>query len=209
MNVRVLVIAGIGVLAVGGIGWFLADRLILREYREIVSQTEKYEADLAAAERGAAGSRDIKLGLRDAARTMLGAEQNVVEHRLRTLLSELSDKHGLEGVVVTHGRPRAAGNPADDRSSGVSRGLRRRLGERPDFAVVRGRVQGVGTLDEVVRTLAALRAQPWIHRVEGFSIEPEGKDREVFGLKADFATIFAPDLVSEYVDADAPLPGAR
>ena len=53
-----------------------------------------------------------------------------------------------------------------------------------------------------VLTLADLRAQPWVHRVEGFTITPKGREGEIFELKADYATIFAPELVEG--DRDAP-----
>lgn len=203
MNSKLLIGAGIAAAVVVGIGWFAADRLFLAEYRDVRAQIADYAQRTESFENGAKGSRDIKIGLRDAAETMLGGEQNVVEHRLRGLLSELAERNGLSEISVSHGRPRVEANPANDRASRVNRTLRRRLGDQTDFAVIRGRVQGMGTLDQVVRTLADLRAQGWIHRVEGFTIEPKGKERSAFELKADFATIFAPDLVE--AEAEAPV----
>lgn len=202
MNTKLIIAVGVAVAVVGGGGWFAADRLFIRDYREIREQTREYAQRTASFEKGGKGSRAIKLGLRDAGRAMLGGEQNVVEHRLRGLLSEVAERNGLSEIVVSHGRPRVASNPADERGSGISRTLRRRLGDQADFAVIRGRVQGMGTLEQVMRTLADLRAQSWLHRVEGFTIEPKGKDRTAFELKADFATMYAPDLVE--ADDDPP-----
>ena len=203
MNRKLLVMAGVGVAVVGGVGWFAAEKMFLREYREIRDETRAYEKQTKSFSAGAKGARAIKVGLRDAGRTMLGGEQNVVEHRLRGMVSELAERNGLREIVVSHSRPRVAANPADERGSGISRSLRRRLGDQTDFAVIRGRVQGLGSLDQVVRTLADLRAQPWLHRVEGFTIEPKGKERAVFEVKADFATLFAPDLIES--DGEPPV----
>jgi hypothetical protein len=198
MNRRVLTIvigAAAGVAVLGGIGWWSFRSFFFDEYTAIRAETADLRSRTEAYEGGMKGSRAIKIGLRDAAATMLGGDQAVVEHRLRGMLSEVAERNGLGEVVVTHGRPRGVSSPADARGSGVSRGFRRMLGERADFAVVRGRVQGLGSLDSVVRALADLRAQAWVHRVEGFTITPKGREGTVFELKADFATIFSPELV--------------
>lgn len=190
-----LIVLGIGLVVVSAIGWQATKLFFLNDYREIKKVTGQYSSGAARFESGAKGSRETKIGLRDAAATMLGADQAVVEHRLRGMLSELAERRGLADIAVTHNRPRPAANPADDKSSKVNRQLRRLLGDQTDFGVIRGRVQGRGTLQQAVDTLAELRAQPWIHRVEGFTLVPAGRDRTTFELKVDYATIFAPDLV--------------
>ncbi len=195
MKAKAVILSVVGVAVVGGGGWLLADRLFVREYRAVVKKTAEYRGFEKTYEDRASGAREVKVGLREAARTMLGAEEAVVEHHLRGMLSEVAERNGLGSVVVTHGGPRAVGSPADERGSRISRELRRKLGERADFAVVRGRVQGLGTLEQCVRTLADLRAQAWVHRIEGFTITPKGRDNGVFELKADYATIYAPDLI--------------
>lgn len=193
---RGMILAGVGVLTVVGVMWFASDAVyfskraaIAREADDLKSRTEAFNA-------AAGGSREVRIAMRELASTMLGSEQVVVEHRLRGLLSGLAEGHGLRDVVVSHGRPRIAENPAQERGSNVNRGLRRLLSDQSDFAAIHARVQGLGTLEQTLETLAAIRSQPWIHRVEGFTISPKGRERTVYELKADVATIFAPDLVS-------------
>lgn len=195
MKRRSVILLVLVLAVVGGIGWYATKSLFLTEYREVRTKTAKFESQAKSFSAGAKGSRATKIGLRDAATTMLASEPVVVEHRLRGMLSELAERHGLADIVVSHSRPKPAGNPADDRGSKVNRSLRRLLGKQTDFAVIQGRLQGVGSLEQVIETLADLRAQSWIHRVEGFTISPKGRDRTSFELKADYATIFAPDLV--------------
>lgn len=195
MKRRSVILLGLVLAVVGGIGWYATKSLFLTEYRDVRTKTAKFESQAKSFSAGARGSRATKIGLRDAATTMLASEPVVVEHRLRGMLSELAERHGLADIVVSHSRPKPAGNPAGERGSKVSRGFRQLLGKQTDFAVIQGRLQGVGSLEQVIETLADLRAQPWIHRVEGFTISPKGRDRTSFELKADYATIFAPDLV--------------
>lgn len=194
--------AVVGIAVFAAVVWLAAESFYLKEHRVLAAErAELVRASDAFAE-ATRGSRDTRIALRDLASTMLGRERTVVEHRLRGLLSELAERESLAGVVVSHGRPRVAQNPAGERGSGVARGFRRLLGDRQDFAVVDARLQGQGSLEQCLRTLAATRAQPWIHRVEGFSISPKGKDRAVYEVKIDLATLFAPDLVPD--DAQAP-----
>jgi Tfp pilus assembly PilM family ATPase len=203
MNTRVrsVLLAG-GALVISAIAWFAFKSVYLDEHREIAAERDRLETATEAYTSATVGSREARIALRELASTMLGREPTVVEHRLRGLLSELAARESLGSVVVTHGRPRVAASPAGERGSGVARGFRRLLGDRQDFAVVGARLQGLGTLEQCLSTLAAARAQPWVHRVEGFSISPKGRDNAAYEIKIDLATVFAPDLVP--ADAEAP-----
>jgi hypothetical protein len=190
-------LGGIGLVA--GVGWFVSDSFYLKPARELDERAGEFRRRIEGYDAATKGWRETRIALRELSSSMLAGEQVVVEHRLRNLLSELAEREGLREIVVSHGRPRVEPNPAQERGSGVSRGLRRMLSEQQDFVVVRARLQGLGTLERVTATLASARAQPWLHRVEGFTIAPKGKEKSVYELKADLATVYAPDLV----DAEA------
>ena len=57
------------------------------------------------------------------------------------------------------------------------------------MAVVRAWVSGTGSLGQVVDALARVQAQPWAHRVEGFSIQPIDAPEDRFKVRVDLATI--------------------
>ena len=133
------------------------------------------------------------------AKTTLGGRADRVEHRLRAGLAGLAEASGLRGVVVSNGRPDSMVNPIAH--ARVASSLRKLVRDQADFGVVRARVQGVGSLDAVLHTVAAARAQPWLHRVEGFAIEPVGEERTTFELRLDVATVIVPDLADEGTDA--------
>lgn len=203
MSRRGLILTVVGSVALAAGGWFLTDLFYLRQHSEIQKTADRLTRETEAFKAASEGSRESRVALREFAGTMLGAEQVLVEHRLRDLLSALAQNEGLKEVVVSHGKPRVADNPAQGRGSGVNRALRRALSKQRDFAVVQARVQGLGSLEQVLRTLAAIRGQPWIHRVEGFTITPKGRELLNYELKADLATLYAPDLVS--ADAEPPV----
>lgn len=137
--------------------------------------------------------------------TMLARDRDLLEHRLRAGLSDLATRSGLRDVVVTNTPPRAVENPAARvRMTGGYTALRQRLRSRADFYVVRGRVQGAGSLDAALTALASLESQAWVHRVEGVTIRPAGGDRSVVEFKADFAIVMAPDLAPREAPSQAP-----
>lgn len=128
--------------------------------------------------------------------TTLGAKLDVVDKRLRDGLNQIAAQSGLGGVVVQTGQPMAQASPLRN-AKGVQSTLKRAIGQQkqPDFSVIEGTLKGTGTLDQVLRALASVQAQAWVHRVDDFSIKPRvSKDREQFEFQVSVSTMIAPDL---------------
>lgn len=137
--------------------------------------------------------RDVRAGLKEIAATTLGARVDTVEHRFRSMLTGIAQECGLRGVEVTSGAPERLRNPAggarlDDRRLLAS------LRDQVDGFVIRGQLSATGSLEQVLRTMAMVRAQPWIGRVEGFRLTPEGRSRDRFSIRISVSTLFLPDL---------------
>ncbi len=195
---------------VGGAGGILAFGLFVQvailgpvsEKREQIARARSVARQLGEQVEAMSGARDR---LRSVGATMLAGDRDLLEHRLRAGLSELATEAGLAEVVVTSTPPRGVENPAARvRMTGGFAQLRQRLRARPDFYVVRGRVQGVGSLEAALRALAALEAQAWVHRVEGVTMRPSGQGRERVEFKADYAVAMAPDLAPQEATAETP-----
>jgi len=126
--------------------------------------------------------------------TTLGASPSEVAARFRGALHDVADQCGLTNQQIDSREPVAAMNPGGMARLSVPSGLKTRLRDQRDFAVISGSFEGRGSLEQVLRALATLQAQPWIHRVDSFTIKPEGNERTVFSLKAGVSTLFVPDL---------------
>lgn len=133
--------------------------------------------------------------LRDFGHSTLGSETDVVQHRLRTGLTRAAEQAGLSNVVVDAGDPQDVLNPAVS-AKGVATATKRALRSKPDFELVRGSVQGTGSLEQATRAIATLQSQPWLHRIDAFSLRPVGKARDRFELRVEVATLFARDLAA-------------
>ncbi|MDX2017046.1 MAG: hypothetical protein SFY95_05310 [Planctomycetota bacterium] len=151
----------------------------------IVSLDEKMEDDLAARKR-----------LKDVGARTLGSRFDAVEHKFRTGLSRLAERAGLAQIRVDSDPAEAIANPllTNTRVTNVRSALRR---APRDFNVIRGSLRGVGTLEQALRTLAAVEAQPWVHRVASVQIRPIGpadQPAERFEFRVTALTLFVPDL---------------
>ncbi len=132
--------------------------------------------------------------LRTLAATTLGPTNGEVAARFRGALNDIAGQCGLSGVVVNSRNPTDVFNPGGSSKLDSPPGLRSTLKKQKDFSVISGDLEGKGTLEQVLRTMASVQAQPWVHRVESFSIKPEGKDRSAFSLKLSVSTIEMPDI---------------
>ena len=188
---RVLLVpAVIGV--VGLVGWLGYQRFHAGPRDRLIEQISTMRAASATYEDGLARARQLDRRLKAMADTALAREPDRVRHHFRVALAALAAEAGLNEVSVSDARPTALANPAS--KARIERPLGPKLADQRDAAVVRGQLRGSGGLDACLTALAAAQSQPWIHRVEGYSIRPEGAGRERFEFRLDVATLFFPDL---------------
>ncbi len=159
----------------------------------LLDQIESARKNAKAIEKDLRGEFDTAARLRSAGESTLGSKFDAVSARFRDGLARIAESQQLANVTVDHGEPQAALSPLLS-VRGVQSSLKTGLRKPADFGVLRGNLKGVGTLDQVLRTLDLAQAQPWLHRVEGFTIKPANKDRDRFELRLEVATLYAPEL---------------
>lgn len=183
-----MVIAVLGAAVFLGAGaWYAVREVYLAPAAARHTQMAEAKAQIERARAPLAGRDALRARMDALGATMIAGESDEVEHRLREGLTAVARRAGLEGVALGNGRPAGESSPVV-RALG-RHDLGRALRAGPDFQVVRGWMTGSGTLEQVLTCLAVVQSQPWVHRVEGFSITPGDADRTRFKLRADIATI--------------------
>ncbi|MBL8763994.1 MAG: hypothetical protein JNM07_06975 [Phycisphaerae bacterium] len=180
------VVAGVGATWLGYRSWYAMPMGLVRtQIRERSAVLERIEADVAEASRHAKDLAALSA-------TTLGSSEETVASSARTALNEVMARIGL--VEIETGTLSAAPirNPAVEKLRTQIRS--RTLRGTPDFYAVSATVKGRGTLEQVVRALATLEAQSWVHRIDGFSVSPKGKDRSQVEIVVSLTTLFLPDL---------------
>jgi hypothetical protein len=141
----------------------------------------------------------VAAGLKSWGERALAKDQEEADARLRSALEAAASMQGLTNIQVGTTRPGGVANPISRSRSSDLRDLAtqmRRRAERgqPDFFLLRADLAASGTLDQTVRLVAALQAQPWIHRLESVSFRPEDKERQKFQLRVVVSSVLVPDL---------------
>lgn len=199
LTLSTLKIAGaVSAVAIGG---WLSYRAVYASPRdELNGQLETTRAAVRSLEERLADRESIARRLKEFGSSTLGKKEDQVVDRFRNGLSRIAETSGLSDIQINSGSPKTLANPVSGLSK-LQSVLRRSLKKTPDFAAINGTLEAVGSWPQVLRAVALLQSQPWIHRVEGFTIESVGKDRERFKFRVEVATAFAPDLVGTK-DAD-------
>lgn len=193
-----------GVALVGGVGAYAYVRLFASPRTALVHEITSLQRGIVQYEDALRQQQGDKARLEAIGATTLGATQAQVESRFRSSLGEIARHCGLEQVVPNSGEARAVTNPAAQSSPPIRGEFGRMLKADPDFYVVQGSLTGVGTLDQVLETLATVQSQAWAHRVGSVTVRPIGAERAQFELRIDaISTIMMPDIVSAEASAPA------
>ena len=184
---RILIFAGLGVVAIGGGGWMTYTNRVAGPTREIRQEIADKQGELELARRVTRGYVDTKTDLRVLARTCLGRSAEQVVHRLRVAMTTIGEAAGRAGVSATSRAGRAMGSPVPTRAPGFSRD------DPADFATVEGSITGSGTTEQCVEALACLMSQDWPVRITDVSLKPT-RERDCVVLIASVETIYFADL---------------
>lgn len=193
---RPLGIAGVGLALTFG-GWWTYRAQYAEPRDEALARLGAAKLQIGELKAALEDELLVRKKLRDAAKGTLGKKTDVVEHKFLAGLTALGERGGLSGVVASAGQPKGMTSPLTASNlKGVPSALKKALRASADFEVVHGQLRGKGTLEQSLRTLASLQAQAWVHRVDGFSLRPVGKDDQ-FELSVSVVTMLLPDLAAD------------
>ena len=144
----------------------------------------------------AAGDLDRRIEVRDSIDAFtdrtLGGDREAVDHALRTRLNRLGEIIELDDLLVDTLRATRQGTPAARQLDGRGQsGLRKELRDRPDFVEVEAIVSGEGTLEQALRLVHRLEAEPWPKRIDRVHLDPDDNGERV-SISVRLATLFVP-----------------
>ena len=182
-----LLLLGFGAIATGAIGIVTYNKQVAKPISDLRSEIAKEEIALESARDLMRTHGGSARELREIAKSALGDSAESVIHNLRVLLAEIAGDEGLNGVSVSSRFGGGAKSPVWSRTFGYDRK------DPPDFFVVDGALEGVGTSEQAARVLERLREQEWPVRIERVSIKPT-RDRSRVVLALALKTMYWPDL---------------
>lgn len=187
------------VVCVVVVGAVAAQVLVLSPLKRVNGEIASATASVEGLERQLADSDRVMRALRERGATTLGATVDEASHQFRTRLSGLAEASQMSKIVVDQKSGEATLNPLTN-AKGVPQSLmtvRTKLRKEADFTLLRGTLRAQGTLEHALGLMAAVQSQGWVHRVEGFSLRPVGKERQQVELTLDVTALFVPDLIAK------------
>jgi hypothetical protein len=177
----------IALLVVAWLGYRQISRWYLVPRREALTQITAINAAIAGHTKARQKRPAITRDLDAFVDRSLGGKLETVDHRLRTRLSQLAA--GLQGVKS---ETEPSVKPRKSPAANVFRGsANRTLRDEDDFVEVEGSVSGNGTLEDVVRLIAAIEAEPWIKRIDQVNLDPRDNG-ERLAVNVRLTTLFLP-----------------
>jgi hypothetical protein len=181
--------AGLLVLMAGAWGYFsYAGRRALLD-----GEIARYRVDLEKKSNDLGEQSKLKKRLAELSVGALGENEETVSASIRTALNEIAADCGLGSTSVTTRESEAVKNPAVKAGAVEFKG---RLKELNDFYTMAASVTGSGTLEQVMKALVTIQAQPWTRRVDAVSFRPVGsaKDRARIEMTVRLTTAFFPGV---------------
>ncbi len=192
---RKVVLGGMLAVAAGVVIWQY--RAYVTERDAIDERIRAYTFDIQARDRQMEERARLTRELRSFAASTFGTEEEKVTASFRKSLNEIIAHFGLIEATVTSARPVGVKNPAmDARVSEFARLMskdQRAIASSADFYAVSGTLSSKGTLEQALRVMSTLQVQPWIHRIDGFSIKPVGKEGNRVEMSVTLTTTYFMD----------------
>ena len=185
----------VGMIAAGATAYYLH---FLRHKGELQNQLATYQERIGGYQEWLDGRPPVSEKLNAFATATLGYDAEVVESRFRSGLNRMAASAGLvkdATIVSPRGTLTAVRNPAVLQRVTEFRAFQ--TDERivaPDLYVMEAEIRGSGTLEAAIRLLALAQTQPWIWRVRGFSLTPQGNQGTMFDINVGVTTAVLPDL---------------
>lgn len=165
--------------------WYLAPR------QSLVASIDGSNAALARHRDSQRDAAIVERDLQAIVDRTLGANLEAVDHRLRTRLNRLAEQSRLQGVSVgTNGTGKPKDSPARVMPA-FRPAAYKSLREEIDFVEVEASISGVGALEEVVRLITAIEAEPWIKRIDEVRLDPRDNGERV-NVSLRLTTLFLP-----------------
>ncbi|MHC5001616.1 MAG: hypothetical protein ACYTJ0_00690 [Planctomycetota bacterium] len=119
----------------------------------------------------------------------LGSDRETVDHQLRSRLNRIGEAIGLSGFSVNTSRYAARPTPA---RSAFSARAERAVRDEIDFVEVEGSLSGEGSLEQALRLVHEVQAEPWPKRIDQMRLNPRDNGAR-FDVTMRLTTLFLPD----------------
>ena len=172
-------------------GWAVGYKAFSEERISLERGIEGQRGFLQAVRNQRLGGEELEARVAEIGNRTLGGDQETVDSAFRNRITSLMSECGLGPRTFSINRITAYETPAKRQFKRTA--TQRKYRDEKDFVQISGSLRGVGTLDQVVRFIHLLDAEPWLKRLEVVRIQPESGGKKV-SLTMRLSTVFIPFL---------------
>ncbi len=184
-----VILFSIAALAAAWLLWSTADRTYLAPRRDLLDRIDVARQRIASRQEVINREVSQRRAWRDAAaRTLAGSSEETVSI-LRERLNTIGHGIGLTDLRVSTATAKSVASPAKSASSDKAW---RKLTAQADFYTLSADFSGQGTFQQAVRALEIISAEPYIKRIERFTLRPR-RGGEVVDVSVSLTTVILPD----------------
>ena len=181
----------LGLAALATAGYFsvgIANAIYFAPAKELRESIKSKKTVLTQFDAAASAHETMVDRLQDIADQTFGPNRESVESALRARLNRIAEEIGLDGVVVTSGQPSLKGSPA-------RRDMNRRNPHRdePDFAELDASLNANATVEQAVKLVDRIAAEPWKKRINSVVLDPNELGERV-KLTVRLTTMYLPGM---------------
>ncbi|GEM_PF-6206788 len=185
---RLIIFSIVGVAA-AWLLWSMADQTYFAPRRDLLNRIDAAKQRIASRQDVINKEVSQRRALRDvAARTLAGTSEQTVSI-LRERLNTIGHGIGLTDLRVSTATAKSVASPVKSASSDKAW---RKLTAQADFYTLSADFSGQGTYEQAVRALEIISAEPYIKRIERFTLRPR-RAGEVVDVSVSLSTVILPD----------------
>jgi len=186
---KIAVAAGL----VGAGGWFGFERMYASGARELNAELDELQTQIRSYESVLSSKPSQDRWLAGLESRLVGGALDELDNGLRVAIRRVAEQAGLSAIEVgTNSSLKAVVNPYTQARSTARGPVGRALSESPGFASLVASLGGEGSLDAVLGVIAGIEAQPWIHRIDRFTIDPVDKSRTRYAVDVTLRVGYTP-----------------
>jgi hypothetical protein len=193
----------VGVIAAAGLGflaWKPVEAAYFTKCSALESKIEKLRDDIRLCEDGLEKRPGLDAALEGFVNRTFGGDLETVDHRLRSRLNRIGESLELTDLTVGTAKSRSVASPA---RTVFSNRRQKTLRDEIDFVELEGWVAGRGTLEQALRLVHWIEAEPWPKRIYDVRLEPKEAGK-AFNVNVRFITIFLPGRAPDEIAESAP-----
>lgn len=177
--------------------WMVGASIVERAYagprRALIEKRDQYASDVERGERQELARIALDRELETIANRTLGSNSEAANSELRATLNRIGAELSMAQLRTNARTTSRVASPAKSQFK-----RNRDLRDRADFQAIEGTITGRGSLEQALRLVHRIDAEPWIKHIDTVGLDPK-ENGEQFDITVKLTTLYIPGAKPERI----------